>query len=296
MEEQAVKANTLSKSIQLGTQNVRHVGQRLQPGNISVPIHDIAQSLGPLKSRILPIFHAFTGCDTVSSSAGRGKKTAWYTWNDFPEVSAAFRKMTDHSSTICRVSILPLLERYVVLLYHRTSESNSVNEARKVLFAHKGSSIESVPPTREALYQHAKRSVYQAGLILIQFLLLHPVLPSPDLYAGRSKAGVLKGGPFSNISELAAGLSINPSWMTRLFTMHCMMEAPRAERFKGRSNRHIDKKYELLNPDVKMFDKGEDIVADRGIMVQEIFTCQDVLVNTPTFFKRKSPTRYKRSG
>ncbi|CAC5386145.1 unnamed protein product [Mytilus coruscus] len=111
------------------------------------PIHDIAQSLGPLKSRILPTFNAFTGCDTVSSFAGRGKKTAWDTWNAFPEVSAAFRHMTDQPSR----------------------------------------SIESVPPTREALYQHAKRSVYQAGLIWMQRLLLRPVLPSPDLYVWKNQ-------------------------------------------------------------------------------------------------------------
>ncbi|CAC5391196.1 unnamed protein product [Mytilus coruscus] len=152
-----------------------------------IPIHDIAQSLGPLQSRIIPTFHAFTGCDTLSSFAGRGKKTAWDTWNAFLEVSAAFRQMTDQPSTISRDSILPLLERYVVLLYHRTIESNSVNEAREVFFAHKGRSIESVPPTREAFYQHAKRSVYQAGLILIQCLLLQPVLPSPDLYGWKKE-------------------------------------------------------------------------------------------------------------
>ncbi|CAC5373800.1 unnamed protein product [Mytilus coruscus] len=98
------------------------------------------------------------------------EKNSMGTWNAFPEVSAAFIQMTDQPSTICRDSILPLLERYVVLLYHQTSESNSVNEARKVLFAHKGRSIKSVPPTREAPYQHAKRSVYQAGLIWIQYL------------------------------------------------------------------------------------------------------------------------------
>ncbi|CAC5416382.1 unnamed protein product [Mytilus coruscus] len=152
-----------------------------------IPIHDIAQSLGPLQSRIIPIFYAFTGCDTVSSFAGRGKKTAWDTWNAFPEVSAVFRQMTDQPSTISRDSILPLLERYVVLLYHRTSESNSVNEAREVFFAHKGRSIESVPQTRKALYQHAKHSVYQAGLILIQCVLLQPVLPSPDLYCWKKQ-------------------------------------------------------------------------------------------------------------
>ena len=46
--------------------------------------------LGAKKCLALPIFHAFTGCDTVSSFSGRGKKTAWETWNVFPEVTDAF--------------------------------------------------------------------------------------------------------------------------------------------------------------------------------------------------------------
>lgn len=31
-----------------------------------IPVHSIFKSLGPLKSLSLPVFHAFTGCDTVS--------------------------------------------------------------------------------------------------------------------------------------------------------------------------------------------------------------------------------------
>ena len=38
--------------------------------------HQYASALGPDKARALPMFHAITGCDTVSSFAGRGKKTA----------------------------------------------------------------------------------------------------------------------------------------------------------------------------------------------------------------------------
>ncbi|CAC5421895.1 unnamed protein product [Mytilus coruscus] len=114
--------------------------------------------------------------------------------------------MTDQPSTICRDSILPLLERYVVLLYDRTSESNSVNEARKVLFAHQGRSIESVPPTREALYQHAKRSVYHAGLIWIQCLLLQPVLPSPDLYGWKKQDNGMWNPFWTILAEAASSL------------------------------------------------------------------------------------------
>ena len=41
--------------------------------------HNIAASLGPEMSCALPMFHALTGCDTVSSFAGHGKKAAWST-------------------------------------------------------------------------------------------------------------------------------------------------------------------------------------------------------------------------
>ena len=38
--------------------------------------HQIAACLGPEKSLALPMFHALTGCDTVSAFVGHGKKTA----------------------------------------------------------------------------------------------------------------------------------------------------------------------------------------------------------------------------
>ena len=39
-----------------------------------IPAHYIAKELGYEKARTLPMFHAFTGCDTVSSFAVRGKR------------------------------------------------------------------------------------------------------------------------------------------------------------------------------------------------------------------------------
>ena len=53
------------------------------------------------------------------------------------------------------------IERYVVLLYQRTSSLSHVNEARKQLFA-QNRKMENIPPTLHALEQHVKRSVYQA--------------------------------------------------------------------------------------------------------------------------------------
>lgn len=51
-----------------------------------IPIHDIVRSLGP-RSKALPFFHAFTGCDTMSAFVGKGKKTAWQAWNVFENVT-----------------------------------------------------------------------------------------------------------------------------------------------------------------------------------------------------------------
>ena len=65
------------------------------------------------------------------------------------------------------------IERYVVLLYQRTSALSHVNEARKQLFA-QNRKMENIPPTLHALEQHVKRAVYQAGHIWGQSLIGEP--------------------------------------------------------------------------------------------------------------------------
>ena len=55
-----------------------------------IPVHEIVASIGPYKSQALPFFHAYTGCDSVSSFATRGKKSAWDNWRAFEEVTTTF--------------------------------------------------------------------------------------------------------------------------------------------------------------------------------------------------------------
>ncbi|KAJ8397883.1 hypothetical protein AAFF_G00435720 [Aldrovandia affinis] len=146
--------------------------------------HEMAVALGPNKCQWLPFFHAFTGCDTVSCFSGRGKKTAWETWKACDEV-------TDEVTTaFCTLAATPTistvddymdsLERFVVLLYDRTSSQEHVNEARKHLFTQRSRSIEAIPPTREALRQHIKRAAYQAGFCWGLMMICTPELPSPS--------------------------------------------------------------------------------------------------------------------
>ena len=57
-----------------------------------LPIHDY---FGNLRNKLcsgLLFWFAFTGCDTVSSFCGRGKKIAWEAWKSFPDVTNTFAR------------------------------------------------------------------------------------------------------------------------------------------------------------------------------------------------------------
>ena len=75
-----------------------------------IPVHQLVEAIGPEIRSTLPVFHAMTGSDTVSSFGGRGKKIAWNTWQSFPKVIEAFLGIMEMPSVI---------EDYV--LYTRTT-------------------------------------------------------------------------------------------------------------------------------------------------------------------------------
>ena len=145
-----------------------------------LPAHDIAHKLGQDKSKALLMFHAFTRCDQTSSFGNRGKKTAWETWNAFDEATAAFLTLSKAPSPECLLEVMPVIERFVVLMYSRDSPLMNVNEARKYLFTHKGRSIDLIPITADALLQHTKRASYQAGYVWGLMMHASPQLPDPS--------------------------------------------------------------------------------------------------------------------
>ncbi|PIK61746.1 hypothetical protein BSL78_01300 [Apostichopus japonicus] len=59
-----------------------------------IPVHEIAASLGPNKCQALPMFHAYTGCDTVSAFYSKWKKSACKTWNVYEAVTMAFMTLS----------------------------------------------------------------------------------------------------------------------------------------------------------------------------------------------------------
>ena len=75
---------------------------------------------------------------------------------------------------------MKVLERFVVLLYKRTSSLQKVNEERKRLFAFGNRQLENIPPTSAALLQHAKHAAFQAGHMWGQSLVANASTPSPE--------------------------------------------------------------------------------------------------------------------
>ena len=144
-----------------------------------LPVHSIAEHLGPQRSRALPVFHSITGCDTVSFFSGRGKTSAWDVWNVFPQITDTFAMLAAVPDEIPEEA-MGVIERFVVLLYSRASSQMTVNKARQDLFSKGKRTIENIPPSQAALLQHTKRAVFQAGHIWANALVPKPTLPSPS--------------------------------------------------------------------------------------------------------------------
>ena len=99
-------------------------------------------------------------------------------WKNLPSMDKAFKVLSDSPTSEEALDVLPLIERFVVVLYERCSEEEEVDKARKVLFI-KGRDIENIPPTRDALRFHVLRAAFQGGHVWRKSLLKNPELPDP---------------------------------------------------------------------------------------------------------------------
>ena len=95
--------------------------------------HKITNALGPEKSwgRFQYFMHLLV---VTLCPALLGKKTAWNTWNVLPELTDVLLQL---SSTPCDIpeDVIPIIEKFVILLYDRANTCTDINKARQQLFA-----------------------------------------------------------------------------------------------------------------------------------------------------------------
>ena len=88
--------------------------------------------------------------------------SAWTAWDLFDDVTRVFCALPVDPENIH--TEMPVLERFLVLLYHKTSRKLEVNESRFELFSAMNKQIDNIPSTAASLVEHTKRAVLQANV------------------------------------------------------------------------------------------------------------------------------------
>ena len=165
----------------------------IKKDNKRISIKNLACSLGQTRCQALIFFHSFTGADCNSAFKGVGKKKAYAVLDSYPEVENVFAGFhTDPFQNLDEDDgKFNTIQRFVVLLYSRTSLLHSVNEARMELYYARSQNHENIPPTKNALLFHTKRAIYQSG-VWSQSLEEQQNLPSPKNFGWKESEGVVK--------------------------------------------------------------------------------------------------------
>lgn len=111
------------------------------------------------------------------------------TWKAFPEVTESFVKLSNNPSIDTVNECFATVERFVIIMYDRTSNKECVNSVRKHLFTKKNRQMQNLPPSKAALMEHVKRACYQAGHCWSCALDANPSLPNPSLWGWEKTDG-----------------------------------------------------------------------------------------------------------
>ena len=141
-------------------------------------ISKLALSLGEIFCDSLIGLHAFTGCDTVSAFASRGKLNALKLMQRDITYQETFSQVGQ--SWDVQPQLFEKVQQFTCRMYVAASSTTEVNDLRYQLFCAKRGEIESnlLPPCRDCLFMHLLRANYQAA---IWKCCLHarPTVPDP---------------------------------------------------------------------------------------------------------------------
>lgn len=160
-----------------------HTGHRTRYTfrNRYIPVHVIAEKIGPVVSSCLPAMHALTGCDTNSSIYKVGKRTA------LSKLTQNIGRLKDLSRVHASESVeecLPVTRTYAMMLFGGTKNKStgkpysSMNEIRFSMATSTDKSATQLPPTEDAFKHHVMRARVQT-IIWCQSHAPDPDIPDP---------------------------------------------------------------------------------------------------------------------
>ena len=189
-------------------------------------ITKLHQTLGDAVCNALIGMHAYTGCDTTSAFAGRGKIRALkLTTSEHFQFQEVFQKLGQ--SWELSTDLFRKLQAFTCKLYSASTTTEDINTARYQLFCTQRGERESsqLPPCENCLLMHAMRANYQAG-IWRGSLQQHLHVPSPTQHGwtrnedGQLMVEWMRGSPAPEaVLQL---LSCNCSRKCKLPKCQCM--------------------------------------------------------------------------
>ena len=143
-----------------------------------IDIGKVAAVNGPDMCNAILGVHAFTGCDSVSSLAGKGKIAAVRLLRKNRAMREIFVKLGENWEL--SETTYNSLESFTCALYGCKDDCADINSVRYNLFCSKKGEIEShqLPPCKDSLHKHIDRANYQAG-IWRRALIGNPAIPDP---------------------------------------------------------------------------------------------------------------------
>ena len=111
----------------------------MKKDKVTVQIGPLVEKLGQQLCQALPFFHALSGCDTTSAFKSIGKKKGFQTLklhrasvSTFAELfNNPFQHITEDSN------VFKIIQRFVILMYARSSDYSDVNAAKMDMFFNK---------------------------------------------------------------------------------------------------------------------------------------------------------------
>ena len=143
-----------------------------------IDISMAVQLHGPEVCKCLIGLHAYTGCDSVSAFAGKGKITALKLIKRHKSFQDLFKQLGMQWEVSSE--LFERLQEFTCKLYSSNPGTNDVNELRYRLFCAKKGKLDSnqLPPCADCLRKHSLRANYQAA-IWKRSLQSCPQVPSP---------------------------------------------------------------------------------------------------------------------
>ena len=142
-----------------------------------ISLHDIASTLGPLKTAALPGFHALSGCDSTGCLVGKGKSSYWKAFTSAGDKTLAALASLG-STDVVPDEITEELEAFICQVYQPGTKLRTLSALRWWMFSTKQVVGEKLPPTKGTFLPAIRRVNFQA-IVWAHDDKSTPILPSP---------------------------------------------------------------------------------------------------------------------